>query len=550
MRAARLSGFLCRVGVLALLHPSPAAGADKTADPATLQSQLGGLVPGDTLHLNAGTYDHFVIDGRNGSPTEWITITGPDAGPPAVIQADPGPCCNTVEIVDSSYVVLRNLTIDGRGVDGAFGVSAKGGTGNLVHHVTVEGCTFLRHDAGQQTVAISTKTPTWGWVIRRNRIAGAGTGLYLGNSDGTSPFIGGLIEHNLVQDTIGYNMEIKWQQPRPDVPGMPTAPTTTVIRHNVFIKTDRPSPSGDRPNLLVGGFPDSGPGSNDRYEIYGNLFFHNPRESLLQASGRVSIHDNIFVDVTGTAIRLQNHDLPLKLATVYNNTIFGAGVGVGFGSTATQGDAVVGNLIFADTPITGPIANSSDNMTDAVANAGSYVVSPSLLLGAMDFYPLSGRCQGSALPLAQFAGDTDYDKDFNGTSKGGWIFRGAYAGEGENPGWQLAAEVKELGSVDPGDGGTTWDGADGVDAGVDAGTDTNLGGDDGAGDDGSYPGGEDAGGGSETDVSDSGSTDDKAGVIGGCGCHLDVNFGGMAVLLALGALLAIAVRRGTKRRKV
>jgi hypothetical protein len=202
-----------------------------------------------------------------------------------------------VEITKSSYVALRNLTIDGRGVDGAFGVSAKGGTSNLVHHIAIEGCTFLHHDAGQQTVAISTKTPTWGWVIRRNRIIGAGTGLYLGNSDGTSPFIGGLIEYNLVQDTIGYNMQIKWQKPRPDVSGMPTAPTTTIIRHNVFIKTDRPSPDGDRPNLLLGGFPDSGPGADDRYEIYGNFFYHNPRESLLQASGRVSIHDNIFVDV-------------------------------------------------------------------------------------------------------------------------------------------------------------------------------------------------------------------------------------------------------------
>ncbi len=546
MRAARLSGFLCRVGVLALLHPSPAAGADKTADPTTLPSQLGGLVPGDTLHLSAGSYDHFVIDGRNGSPTEWITITGPDAGPPAVIQADLGPCCNTVEIVDSSYVVLRNLTIDGRGVDGAFGVSAKGGTGNLVHHIVIEGCTFLRHDAGQQTVAISTKTPTWGWIIRRNRIIGAGTGLYLGNSDGTSPFIGGLIEHNLVQDTIGYNMQIKWQQPRPDVPGMPTAPATTVIRHNVFIKTDRPSPDGDRPNLLIGGFPDSGPGADDRYEIYGNLFFHNPRESLLQASGRVSIHDNIFVDVAGTAIRLQDHDLPLKLAAVYNNTIYGAAVGVSFGSTATQGDAVVGNLIFAGTPISGQVTNSVENLTDSIANAGAYVVSPSLVLGVMDFYPLSGRCQGSALPLAQFAADADYDKDFNGTSKGGGIFRGAYAGEGKNPGWQLAADIKDLGSVVPEDGGTTWDGADGVDAGVDA----NLNGDDGAPEDGSLPGGEDGGGGIDTDASDSGSTGGETGVLGGCGCRLDVNFGSMAIFLALGALLVIAVRRGMKRRKV
>ncbi len=91
---------------------------------------------------------------------------------------------------------------------------------------------------------------------------------------------------------------------------MPTGPQRTIIRQNVFIKNDAPSPDGDRPNLLVDGFPDAGEGSQDLYEIYGNLFLHNPRESLLQASGRVSIHDNLFVDVTGTAILLRTTTCP------------------------------------------------------------------------------------------------------------------------------------------------------------------------------------------------------------------------------------------------
>ena len=72
-----------------------------------------------------------------------------------MFTADPGPCCNTIEITNSEYVVLRYLTVDGKGVDGAFGLSAKGGDNNLVHHITVEGCTFIGHDNGQQTVAVS-----------------------------------------------------------------------------------------------------------------------------------------------------------------------------------------------------------------------------------------------------------------------------------------------------------------------------------------------------------------------------------------------------------
>ena len=72
------------------------------------------------------------------------------------------------------------------------------------------------------------------------------------------------------------------------------------------MKTDRPSPDGDRPNLLVGGFPDSGPNAEDSTQIYGNVFAHNPREALLQASGRVSIHDNVFFDTPNAAIVLQD----------------------------------------------------------------------------------------------------------------------------------------------------------------------------------------------------------------------------------------------------
>ncbi len=78
--------------------------------------------------------------------------------------------------------------------------------------------------------------------------------MYLGNSDGTMPFFASVIENNLIQNTIGYNLQIKHQLSRPYIAGMPTAPTSTIIRNNVFIKDDQPSPDGDRPNAMVGGF--------------------------------------------------------------------------------------------------------------------------------------------------------------------------------------------------------------------------------------------------------------------------------------------------------
>jgi hypothetical protein len=225
-------------------------------------------------------------------------------------------------------------------------------------------------------------------------------------------------------------------------------PTSTIIRHNVFMKNDQPSPDGDRPNVLLGAFPSKDRGSLNMYEVYGNYFVHNHREALFQASGRVSVHDNIFVDGSYTypVVVLRKQNYPLRLAYIYNNTIYTSGRGIYFGTTALIDEAVDGNLVFALTPISGAVMQQSNNLVDLVWNAPKYVRSPSFELGSMDFYPLPGKCQGAAIDLSGFQTDTDYALDFNGTPKtqaqGGVVFRGAYAGAGTNSGWKLQAGLK------------------------------------------------------------------------------------------------------------
>jgi hypothetical protein len=427
---------------LALLAPSIAWAEDIAVDPSTLEAALDGLMPGDRVLLAAGTYEHFTLSGIRGTPEMPIAIEGPSDGS-ARVEADGGPCCNTIQIDgDVSYVEIRNLTIDGRGIDGAFGIDARG---EGVHHVTIEACTFVGHDASQQTVAISTKTPTSGWVIRGNRVMGAGTGMYLGNSDGSDPFVEGLIENNLFFDTSGYNVQIKWQSPHGEVVGA-SGTGTTIIRHNVFIKTDRASPDGDRPNLLVGGFPESGANSGDRYQIYANLFAHNPREALLQVSGRSSIHDNVFLDTPARAIAATDHDLPLRQVWIYNNTFHVEGTAVSVGD-APEGSAVVGNLILAGEAIAGAPDEERDNLEAGLDAASTYVTAPGATLGSIDYFPRADRARGAPIDLSAFEGDLDHALDFNCRDKGDRSFRGAYAGEGENPGWALAVENKPAGDA-------------------------------------------------------------------------------------------------------
>ncbi len=205
------------------------------ATPANYTTYLNGLIAGDTLYLTRGTYTaNLTLNGRNGTSTSPIVIMGDTALYSTVFNAQS--CCNTVSITQCAYVVIKNLKLDGLNlyVDA---VKGEGTTGNWAHHITLEYLNIVNYGADQQLVGISTKCHAWNWVIRKNIIFGAGTGLYLGNSDGDKPFVNGLIEHNLVLNTVGYNMEIKHQSDavRDKFPGT-NVDGKTIIRYNVFCK--------------------------------------------------------------------------------------------------------------------------------------------------------------------------------------------------------------------------------------------------------------------------------------------------------------------------
>lgn len=444
----RRGGLARALALLAFCLAIPVEAAVATATPATCAGRVRGLAPGDTLNLEGGTYKESLdLSNLHGAANAWITIQGPADGS-AVFVADPKR--NTVELSGSSFIAVRNLTLDGKGTASAFAVCAKGGNAVASHDILLEGLTIRNYDGGQQITGISTKCTAWNWTIRGNRISACGTGLYLGNSDGDSPFINGVIEGNLVQAPIGYCMQIKHQNPRPAAPGLPTGPSRTIIRHNVFLKSDRPSPDGNRPNVLLGGFPDAGPGSTDLYEVYGNVFAHNGAEPLLQASGRVTIHDNIFLDAPKhAAIYCVKHMAKdLKLVHIYHNTVVACGVGIQVGAAA-ESLAVVANLIFAGSPLNGTIREQQANACEGVTEAGRFLVEATPQLGKLDAFP-KAPTGGPAYSLAAMAGETACDLDFNGRPKGALQHRGAYAGSGSNPGWHLEAERKPL--PEPADG--------------------------------------------------------------------------------------------------
>ncbi len=368
---------------------------------------LAQLQPGDTLALAAGTYrSGLPLHGLQGEAGRPIIIEGEASGRGTVFLGRLG--TNTVSIKDSAYIVVRSLSLDGAGLP-VDAVKAEG-SAKFAHHITLERLTIVNHGSDQQIVGISTKCPAWSWVIRDNVIRGAGTGIYLGNSDGGAPFIGGIVEHNLIVDTIGYNLQIKHQLVRPEGIGMPLETMQTVIRHNVFSKA-KGGASGHmaRPNVLLGHFPASGSGANDSYSVYGNFFYENPDEALLQAEGDVSIHENIFFNSRGDALHLMRHKSAPRRIDVAHNTVLAQGVGIRVtGGDSRYSQTVRANAVFAAQPLVG--GEQHDNITAPYANAGQYLLAPFASLGKLDVSPRAETLRYSPAPSPDRApiSETDF----------------------------------------------------------------------------------------------------------------------------------------------
>ena len=412
------------------------------ATPADYRQMVKLLQPGDTLQLAAGEYlDGLTLHELSGALGRPIVIAGPEQGGSATLVARPGH--NTISISNSHYLLIRNLALEGNKLP-VDAVKAEG-TSISAHDITLENLVIRGHGNHQQNVGISTKCPAWNWVIRGVTIIGAGTGMYLGDSNGNAPFVAGLIERNVIVDSIGYNLQIKHQLVRPDLPGMPMGTSVTVIRHNVFAKPNAGSPFEARPNVLVGHFPKEGRGAEDTYAIYGNFFYQNRHEALFQGEGNVAVYSNVFVNDYGDGVRIQPHnDVPRRIAIAYNTVVAkGAGIAVTVrDGTPRYPQEVSGNAVFAGMPVTA--ANGIRNLDASLADAASYLRSPFASPPGLDLHPvrnLASAVSGNAIARKPWP---DWGRDFDGVPRAPGAI-GAY-GRGATPqSWTLQLERKTLG---------------------------------------------------------------------------------------------------------
>jgi hypothetical protein len=427
-----LVGFWWSVPLVAGVFP---------ANPSDYLTYLPLLTPGDTLLLEAGTYEgRLNLDDLVGTAQLPIVIMGPEGSNDAIFVGNA--CCNTVSIERCAWLEIRNLTLDGLDIPYIDAVKAEGSSGNWAHHITLENLLVINHGGASLTVGISTKCTAWDWVIRKNTFIEPGLGMYLGNSDGTAPFINGLIEYNLIVNPRRYGLQIKHQlEGLRDIPGM-TLDGKTTIRYNVIAKEENADPDTPRPNLLVGNFPASGPGENDYYEIYGNFLFENPNEGLFQGTGNIAFYNNLLVSSSPDSWAIfsfpHNGFAPRNLH-IFNNTIICAGEGIDIDNPDPDFDQrVVGNAVFAELPLDIGSVPDIDNVTDDAQSAWDYVGDGGA--PGLDVNPIPGQLEGSPIDFSAFTYAQDYDLDFEGYQKG-WEFRGAYTQYGY-PDWWPDLEIR------------------------------------------------------------------------------------------------------------
>lgn len=406
----RTSRFLI---VAQLLFASASAIAlDFHAGPEDYRAYLTRLAPGDRLLLGPGNYLRGLpLKGLAGEPGRPIRIEGADQGALPRFVSRPG--ANTISLTDVRHITISNLELDGVGqfVDA---VKAEGHA-KYAHFVTLENLYIHDHASSQQNVGISTKCPAFGWIIRNNRIERVGTGIYLGNSDGTAPFVSGLIEGNRIAATLGYNLQIKHQIVRPvDIPE-PELPHDTIIRHNVFDKSDAGSAGAmARPNVLIGHMPLAGHGVTDRTLIYANFFWRNPGESLFQGEGNIFIYNNLFVTHGPDAVRVQPHNAVPREVRILFNTVVSAGNGITVRAPEDSpfDQIVAGNVVFAERPFAG--GRQTHNKSGGYNTAGTYLVRPYAEAGDLDLSPKPNANWNEPVELRFRQGLPGIDMDYSG----------------------------------------------------------------------------------------------------------------------------------------
>jgi hypothetical protein len=393
------------------------------------------LQPGDELVLRGGIYSQscrraITVNGTAAAPIVIRAATG--ERPILTRPADTIDTQNNIEIVGSSYLVLRGLAFQG----GSSGVRIMGG-----HHITLEDCEIF--ETGNNAVAVNSGDAD-ALIFRRNHIHHTGLsvsgltegeGFYIGCHDGACRVTNSLVEGNYIHHLRGTSdggndgIEIK------------VGSYGNLVRHNVIHDTT----IGRRyPCIFVYG---GGPGLN---VVEGNVMWHCGE--AIQVVSDAIVRNNIALSSDVGILTAPHIQVPqMRNVTIVNNTLFGHGQCLSIQWDAATDMILANNAVYCP----GTVAVEASGLAGRSITVRSNYVEGTLTGAMLD--------PGSLLdggPAAQAFSDPAYmdvwprpgsplighgnpafapASDFNGCARTPPVDVGAYEADGlsSNPGWRI-----------------------------------------------------------------------------------------------------------------
>jgi hypothetical protein len=395
-------------------------------------SAVGGLNPGDTLVVHAGTYNETsrVSISVKGNAANPVVVMGAPGEAKPVITSTSGN--DTINIEGATYLTLKGLEITNTG---DFGINIKSLNGDA-SHITIDGLKIHALDIGINTnYNVTNLTVKNTEIYHTGKGSGTGEGMYIGCMSGCA-VSNSTFENNWVHDALpgasqGDGIEIK--------PGS----HSNIVRNNVVYNMPYPC------IFVYGG----GSGVNT---VEGNVMW-NCSDAGVQVGADAIIRNNIIFNSSWGISAVPNAIPAMRNVTIANNSLYNNDEGIHLTWGSATNMVLANNAIYSagKTAVSGSLGGNTASKNYVEGSMSGVSVDGVKFIGGgsfanafvdaanRDFWPktgsvLRGNADSSFAPAL----------DFNLHPRVSPYDVGAYETDGaaSNPGWKIVPGFKNTGA--------------------------------------------------------------------------------------------------------
>ena len=184
----------------------------------------------------------MLITSKVGTPSAWFTVK---ALLPNTVKIQGNSGRNICEMRNSAYWRFENLELDGRSLADD-GIKCTVNTGNpdtdWCHDILIDNV----HIHHANNACVNTQITVWNLTVQNCWLHDTGLAGYLGSPGHVQQIINLIWQHNLIEKTYGYGVQVKAQNVRSGLtlgttPGLEFTSWGWLIKDNVWMRTSPPA---------------------------------------------------------------------------------------------------------------------------------------------------------------------------------------------------------------------------------------------------------------------------------------------------------------------